>query len=145
VRLAPIAPWLLVVALLASAFELGKRVPAIPGLTQIVRKLGLAAQSMPPTMRAIAIGGLTPLLPCGFLYALFATSAATGSFASGALLMGAFSLGAIPALLAAQLQLRTLLSRGGLLALSLRRGVPALAAAVVAYRAIFIHAGHACH
>ncbi len=145
VRLAPIAPWLLVFALLASAFELGKLVPAIPGLAQMVRRLGLAAQSMPPTMRAIAIGALTPLLPCGFLYALFATSAASGSFTTGALVMGAFSLGAIPALLAAQLQLRTLLSRGGLIALSLRRVVPALAAAVVAYRALFIHAGHSCH
>jgi len=145
VRLAPIAPWLLVVALLASAFEVGRRIPAIPVLTKIMRRAAFAAQIFSPVPRALAIGALTPLLPCGLLYAVFAAAAASGSIGRGALMMSAFSLGAIPALLVAQLQLRVLLGRGGLLALSLRRGLPALAAAVVAYRALFIHAGHSCH
>lgn len=145
VDLAPIAPWLLVAALLASALELGRRVAPIPGVAKFVRRAGLAAQGLPPLFRALAIGALTPLLPCGLLYGLFAAAAASGSLRSGAMLMAAFSLGAIPALLFAQLQLRALLSRGGKLELALRRGVPALAALVVAYRALFIHAGHSCH
>lgn len=145
VHLAPVAPWLLALALLAGAFELGKRLPPIPGLAQIVRRAGLSAQKLPDSARAFVLGGLTPLLPCGLLYGLFAAAAATGSPATGALLLGAFALGAIPALLAAQLHLRHLLLRPGRLAQVLRRAVPALAAAVVVYRALAVHGAHACH
>jgi sulfite exporter TauE/SafE len=50
-------------------------------------------------MRAGLLGGLTPLLPCGWLYAFVLTSAGTGSAAYGALVMATFWAGTVPALL----------------------------------------------
>lgn len=151
VDLAPIAPWLLVATLLATALDLRSRMPALPLVAQIVRRAGLAAQVFPPTARAAALGGLTPLLPCGLLYGAFAASVAAGSFAGGAVVLGAFGAGAVPALLLAQLPARRLFGGAGRFNLVARRLVPALAAGVVAYRAIVVQAasaagvGHACH
>lgn len=45
------------------------------------------------------LGLMTPLLPCGLLYGMLAVAAATDSPMTGALTMGAFALGTIPALL----------------------------------------------
>lgn len=53
----------------------------------------------PRVFRASLLGGLTPLLPCGWLYAFVVTAAGTGSALSGALLMATFWLGTVPALL----------------------------------------------
>jgi hypothetical protein len=150
VDLAPIAPWLLVATLLATALDLRSRMPSIPLFAQIVRRAGLAAQAFPPNARAVALGGITPLLPCGLLYGAFAASVAAGSFAGGALALGAFGAGAVPALLLAQLPARRLFGGTGRFTLVARRVVPALAALVVAYRAIVVQAasaagGHACH
>ena len=147
VDLAPLAPWLLVATLLAAAFDLRSRMPAVPLLAQIVRRAGLAAQAFPPIARAVALGGITPLLPCGLLYGAFAASVAAGSFAGGSLALGAFGAGAVPALLLAQLPARKLFGGAGRFNLVARRVVPALAALVVAYRAIVVQAasGHACH
>ncbi len=44
------------------------------------------------------IGFLTPLLPCGLLYGMAAQAAASSSPVTGAMEMGAFALGAVPAL-----------------------------------------------
>lgn len=53
----------------------------------------------PRVFRASVLGALTPLLPCGWLYAFVVTAAGTGSVISGAVLMGTFWLGTVPALL----------------------------------------------
>jgi sulfite exporter TauE/SafE len=147
VRLAPVAPWLLVATLLASALELGRRLSPPPLLTQIVRRLGALARRLPGSLRAAVLGALTPLLPCGLLYGLFAAAVAEESFGGGALLLAAFGLGAVPALLLAQLPARRLLAGQGPWSRGVRRLVPALAAAVVAWRAVMVHAapGHGCH
>ncbi len=50
-------------------------------------------------VRAGLLGGLTPLLPCGWLYAFVLTAAGTGSAAYGALVMATFWVGTVPALL----------------------------------------------
>jgi sulfite exporter TauE/SafE len=50
--------------------------------------------------RGIVLGVLTPLLPCGWLYAFVATAAAAGSPLRGAAVMGAFWLGTVPAMAA---------------------------------------------
>jgi sulfite exporter TauE/SafE len=47
----------------------------------------------------LMLGLLTPLLPCGILYAIVIESASAGSVIGAALHMGAFALGTIPALL----------------------------------------------
>lgn len=53
----------------------------------------------PRVFRASLLGVLTPFLPCGWLYAFVVTAAGTGSVLGGALLMGTFWLGTVPALL----------------------------------------------
>lgn len=52
-------------------------------------------------VRAGAIGLLTTLLPCGWLYAFVATAAGTGRIDHALLTMGAFWLGTLPMMLAA--------------------------------------------
>ncbi len=51
-----------------------------------------------PTIRAYAIGLLTTLLPCGWLYLFALAAAGTGSEIMGSLLMFAFWIGSLPAL-----------------------------------------------
>ncbi|MEM9916063.1 MAG: sulfite exporter TauE/SafE family protein [Planctomycetota bacterium] len=58
---------------------------------------GLAMQ-MQPTQRALTIGLLTTLLPCGWLYAFAATAAGTASSLVGGLVMMVFWSGTLPAL-----------------------------------------------
>lgn len=48
--------------------------------------------------RAAAIGGVTGLLPCGWLWAFVATAMGTGTPARGALVMAAFWVGTVPML-----------------------------------------------
>ena len=58
------------------------------------------AMALRPTRRALAIGLLTTLLPCGWLYAFALTAAGTGSPAYGALVMAVFWVGTLPVLVA---------------------------------------------
>ena len=60
-------------------------------------RLVLPANSAP---RALGLGLLWGWLPCGMVYAVLLTAAATGSIADGALVMAAFGLGTLPNLLA---------------------------------------------
>ena len=50
------------------------------------------------TARAAMLGGLTTLLPCGWLYAFVVTAGGTGSALSGLLVMLAFWIGTLPML-----------------------------------------------
>jgi len=74
----------------ARAPRFGRGAGALVG-----RALGRFAQSPPPT-RALALGLLTTLLPCGWLYLFVATAAGTGSAWNGALVMTAFWIGTLP-------------------------------------------------
>ena len=78
---------------------LGARIPvasapafARRGLTSALR----AVQAQPPALRALIVGLVTTLLPCGFLYAYVTVAAGTGSPLRGALAMAAFWLGTLP-------------------------------------------------
>lgn len=57
------------------------------------------AVRLPPYARAATIGVLTPLLPCGWLWAFVAVAAGTGDAAAGSLVMAVFWMGTLPALL----------------------------------------------
>jgi len=48
--------------------------------------------------RRLALGLLTPLLPCGLLYGMLAKAAAAETIGAGALTMGVFALGTVPSL-----------------------------------------------
>lgn len=53
---------------------------------------------LPPPLRAFAVGGLTTLLPCGWLYLFLIFAGGTGTVASSLAVMLAFWLGTLPAL-----------------------------------------------
>lgn len=59
-----------------------------------------AAWALDPLPRALAIGLLTTLLPCGWLYAFVVTAAGTAHALTGAAVMGVFWLGTLPILAA---------------------------------------------
>lgn len=131
-------PWLMAVALVLSAFDLGKWLPAIPGLGRLVGRLGRLSAGASPVVRSASIGALTPLLPCGLLYGIYAAALASGSWMSGSLVMFGFALGSGPALLLAQGPMGLLSRLPRPVAVGIRRGLPLVAAAGLVYRAIFV-------
>lgn len=136
VSIRPWVPWLLVIALLATALDLGKRLAPLPGIARALSAFGRVTQRLPVTVRAITIGALTPLLPCGVLYGLFAAAVASSSFVFGAAMLGFFAIGAAPALALAQAQTNWLRRLPGGAEIFVRRVLPLIAAGVVAFRAI---------
>lgn len=67
-------------------------------LTRLLARVSRSLQSRPPTVRALIMGLLTTLLPCGWLYAFVVSAAGTGDAAHGALVMAAFWAGTVPML-----------------------------------------------
>lgn len=56
------------------------------------------AAGLPPVTRGALLGGVSPFLPCGWLYAFVAIAAGTGTTLGGAAIMAAFWAGTVPAL-----------------------------------------------
>ena len=83
-----------------------------------------AVRDWPCALRGLAMGALTALLPCGWLWAFVASAAGTGHAASGALVMLAFWLGTVPLLAAVGLAAGRVLD-------PLRRRLPYVTAAVL--------------
>lgn len=82
---------------------LGVRLSLGEGPSVAQRVLGpllARTRTRPAAVRAGAIGLLSTLLPCGWLYAFVATAGGTGSPASAMLVMFVFWLGTLPAMLA---------------------------------------------
>jgi uncharacterized protein len=131
-------PWVMVAGLVLSAAEVGRRLPALPGLAHIPRALARLGARFSPTARAAIRGAATPCLPCGLLYGAFVVALGTGTATAGGLIMLAFALGAVPALGLVQFG-APLLARTGARSPILRRAVPLIAAALVAWRALGTH------
>ncbi len=93
---------------------------------------GMMARSA--TERALVLGLVTTLLPCGWLYAFVATAAGTGSPGSGALVMAVFWLGTVPALAALGAAARVALG-------PLSRRLPAITASLVLVLGLLTLAG----
>lgn len=123
---------------LAGAVILGQGLRVLgfdPGFARLERAgLGLWRRASPLAsgvgapggrLRALAIGALWGLMPCGLVYTAAATAAATGSARDGALWMAAFGLGTLPAMAA------TALAAGGFLARVQRGGARRLAGVVL--------------
>ena len=88
-----------VVGVLALARALGARVPPVPlppGAKRLASRGYRGVQRWGPVARATAIGLLTTLLPCGWLYAFVVTAAGTGRPEMGVLVMAAFWVGTLP-------------------------------------------------
>jgi sulfite exporter TauE/SafE len=107
----------------------GARIPhvAMPGaLARLFQSTHRRVTTWPPLTRSLAIGAVTPLLPCGWLYAFIAIAAGAGSALGGMALMVAFWLGTVPALVTVAVGARLLLSAG-----PIRRVAPILASLVM--------------
>lgn len=88
-------------------------------ISRFAASLRSHAANRPPNRRAFWMGLLTPLLPCGWLYAWIVAAAGTGSAWAGAALMLAFGAGTVPGLTVVFAALRRL-------GASTARRVPAL-------------------
>jgi sulfite exporter TauE/SafE len=91
---------------------LGVRVPALavpPALASRLSAAVGAVRALPPVTRGVSLGALSAALPCGWLYAFVASSAAAGSAVGGATVMAAFWAGTVPAMLAVGLGVQRLL------------------------------------
>ena len=84
------------------ATSLGARLPHFGAPIWVREQFGgalLALREQPASVRAGAMGLLTTLLPCGWLYTFVVTAGGTGSAISGAAVMLVFWAGTIPMLL----------------------------------------------
>ena len=98
---------------------------------------GVAAVAVePPVTRALVIGLLTGLLPCGWLYAFIVTAAGTGDPLRGAGLMAVFWLGTLPVMAGLAVAVQALAG-------SLRRWVPAVCAVAMIVVGLLAVAGRA--
>ncbi|TWU02450.1 sulfite exporter TauE/SafE family protein [Stieleria varia] len=89
---------------------------------------------LPISARALATGMLTTLLPCGWLYLFALIAAGTGSPWTGALLMIAFWVGTVPALVA-------LVAGTRVLSRKFTRAIPAVAAVLLICAGCFTASG----
>jgi sulfite exporter TauE/SafE len=128
-------PWLIVVAFAVVGMGLDKYVPKPAFMSATVRRLQTRAMRMKSGVRAASLGLLTPLLPCGPLYLMFALAMVNGSAAKGAGFLSAFALGTLPLLGLAQFQLHWL---GGKLSpvtmKRMQRGLALVTAVLLAWR-----------
>lgn len=91
------------------------RLPLPKPLERAVTFVYRRASALAPGQRAFLIGLCTCLLPCGWLYAFAILAAGTANPLAGALVMSAFWLGTLPALVAVGAGIRELTGRlGGL-------------------------------
>lgn len=111
--------------MLARAF--GVRWSAGAAKSRLGQAYGAAARvfaGADPGARGLALGLLTALLPCGFLYLFLVTAAAAGGAIAGAVTMAVFWAGTVPALFAVGVLARRLTP-------ALRRRAPAFAAVLL--------------
>lgn len=93
----------------------GARLPRVPlpgALRNGVAAANARAMRFSRPRRALALGLLTTLLPCGWLYAFVLTAAGTGSPLEGSVVMAAFWTGTVPVLASVGAAARTM---GGVL------------------------------
>jgi len=85
-----------VVALMHAAGRSSMRWPVPPFMQRAMIAGQRFAMTLTPTRRALVIGLLTTLLPCGWLYAFAITAAGTASPLWGGVTMAVFWLGTLP-------------------------------------------------
>ena len=128
-------PWLLVVFFSLVALRLDHRLPKMVWLSRWMLKIQSKMRTRPKVQVAAAMGGLTPLLPCGPLYFLIALSAMTGSALRGAEFMLAFGIGTVPLLWLAQSQFGWIRRHLSPVALArFQTGLAVIAALIISWR-----------
>jgi uncharacterized protein len=130
-----ILPWAMVIALLLLATGLEKKIPRPLFLQRFAFRIRLRARKLPLAAGGAVSGLLTPLLPCGPLYAMFIALLVAGSAARGAELALAFGLGTVPLLWLAQRGIQRLgAQRSPELLRRIQRGFALTAALILAWR-----------
>jgi sulfite exporter TauE/SafE len=99
-------------------------------LSGVIRRGFTLVGGKPPIVRATAIGLLSGLLPCGWLWAFLVAAAGTGGAASGALVMVAFWAGTVPSLVAVGIGAQ-------LISAPMRRHLPAVTAMLLVTLGVF--------
>jgi len=95
-------PWLLVLFFVAIALRIDRLFPKPTLFAPWLRKVEARFRKLPQPLSGLAIGILTPLLPCGPLYAVFGLALMTQSPVRGAEFLLLFGLGTLPLLWAVQ-------------------------------------------
>jgi len=123
------------------AAALGARLPRVPAPAFAHTRFAAAMRAVhgrPAPVRALALGLVTTLLPCGWLWVYVATAAGTGSIATALLVMAAFWLGTVPMMAGLGV-----LAQGALG--PLRRRLPVLTAGVLVVLGLATIGGHFRH
>ncbi|MGC4030487.1 MAG: sulfite exporter TauE/SafE family protein [Tepidisphaeraceae bacterium] len=111
--------------------------PARPNFVSSIANTGYrTAMKRPPVQRAMLVGLLTTLLPCGWLWTFLITAAGTANPAKAALVMAVFWTGTLPAMLSLGVGLRGLLGAA-------QRRVPTLTCAAMIAVGLFTVLGRA--
>jgi len=132
---AVLLPWVLAAVFLVWGLGLEKKLPRPPVLLKWSAKLRFRLGRLSPLRSGLALGGLTPLLPCGPLYLLFGAALLSGSALRGAEFALAFGLGTVPLLWLSQYQLKTARKKLKPMTLvRLQRGMALLAAFMIIFR-----------
>ena len=127
----------LAVSLLLLALGFERWLGGLPILGRTIHRVTARARSLPPNTRAAVLGCVTPLLPCGLLYAACAAAIASGGPLHGAASMAAFAFGSVPLLLVAQWNAGWLARRLGPARLRVvARSAMVLAAAMLLWRGV---------
>lgn len=95
----------------ATMRVLGAGVPRLGApkvMQRLVRQGNRLAFTLEPTQRALVVGLLTTLLPCGWLYAFAVMAAGTADPLLGGLTMAVFWLGTLPVMISLGVGLRAL-------------------------------------
>lgn len=132
---AVLLPWVLVLVLLLVASGFDKKIPRPAILNRLTIRARFKANRFSAYGGASAMGLLTPFLPCGPLYAVFASALFAGSAIKGAEFTLAFGMGTVPLLWLAQSQFHRIRAMLTPLAMSrLRRGLALVTAVMLIWR-----------
>lgn len=134
-------PWAMAVFLLLLACGVDRGLPLPSFLRNLQARWVRLSQQLPTFVAGLALGSLTPLLPCGPLHALLGLALISASAVHGAEIGLGFALGTLPLLWAAQMGYhRFAFSLGSAQALRLRRSLAGLAALVLIVKLLWFPA-----
>lgn len=114
-HLVPGPPWvgsaIAAVLLVAFSLSLGGWLPAPKPSLPLIGPVGARLAQQSGVLSRLAFGVVNGLMPCGLVYAALAIPVASEDPAAGALAMTAFGVATLPALIAATVGFRTLLTQ----------------------------------
>jgi sulfite exporter TauE/SafE len=135
-------PWVLVLFFLAVALRIDRFFPKPAFIGPVLGRLQARAQSLPRSAAGLAVGILTPLLPCGPLYAVLGLALMTQSPLRGAEFLLLFGMGTMPLLWIVQSAFsRWQGSISGVAVSRIQRGMALLVAVILGLRLYFFETG----